>query len=190
VTDRRQPRRKGRTETVVNSQYGQELIPLVGKLILNFGTLEMQSHVWIDHLSKDEVLVDLALESPFSRRVDLIHQLIDREELDSKVKEQAHEAWRAASDLSEVRNAVAHNPLIWGWRGAEEGDPDYVGIPVIRKLKGARDGKIPLISADGLKRAVDEVVKVSKAIVELFAEVTPHKPPSAGAPSGPGAGAA
>jgi hypothetical protein len=190
VTDRRQPRRKGQTGTVVNSPYGQELVPLVGKLILNFGALEMQSHLWIDHLSKDDVLVDLALESQFSRRVELIHQFIDREDLDLKVKERAHEAWRAASELSEVRNAVAHNPLIWGWHGAGKGEPDYVGIPVIRKLKGAKDGKIPLIDADGLKRAVDEVVKIAKVIVQLFTEVTPHKPPSTGAPAGPGAGAA
>jgi hypothetical protein len=190
MAPRREPRRKLKTDTVVNPPHGQELIPLVGKLMLNFGTVELQSHLWIDHLSHDDLLVDMALEAPFGRRVDLIHQLIDREQLPPSLKERAHEAWKAASALSEIRNAVAHNPLVWGWRGPEQGEPDFVGIPVIRKLKANKNGQVPLLDRDALSRVVDDVVRVARIIVSLFADVSPHKLAAGAPPASPGGSAA
>ena|SRR5687767_1241585 len=173
MPDRRQPRRKNNVKTVVNPKEAADLVPLVGKFMVNFGAIEYQSQLWIDRLAQDEALVDLAIESQFSRRVDLIGDLVTREKgIDAGLKQRCEKEWRRAKELSEVRNAIAHNPAVFGWHGKEEGVPHFIGIPVLRRLARNPTGSIPYIGTEGLAKAVDHVVSVARALEQLFSEVS------------------
>ena len=145
----------------------------IGKLVINFTSVEFLSFVWIDTLGRDPLLHEVALERPFAARLDLINRLIDRIEVPDEAKDAAKSAWAEAKKISELRNQVVHNPIAFTWktRGAE-GPHDFIGIPELRKLRRNESGIVPSISLAQINHAVDYIVDLAPRIHATLAALT------------------
>jgi hypothetical protein len=84
----------------------------IGGLLINFGAVEFVSFQWIDRLSIDRVVRDIAIELTLSKRINLLKRLIRRSDMTAAQKETACLLWDEVSELAKVRNVVAHNPLV------------------------------------------------------------------------------
>ena len=114
----------------------------IGGVFLNFGFLEFISIRWVKHFSRDEVLNDLSIDLSFTKRIQLINQLINRSDWSETLKKEAQVLWNEASKLSENRNTIAHNPLVLG--ASSDGQPSE-GIVNVKKMKGVGSFAVDLI---------------------------------------------
>ena len=138
----------------------------VGKLMLNFGAIELLSLVWVDTLGQDEVLRYVALEMQFSKRVELILRLVKRSRLPTDLDKRIRETWAAAKRLSDLRNDIAHSPLVFGPQ--EDRPPDHLGTWNVRKVR--TQPVVPLVELSAVRKGVNEVVKVTKLLDDLLKE--------------------
>lgn len=141
-------------------------------MILNFGILEVLSYTWIRVLAKDEIIFDLALDMQFARRVDLITQLIDKQDLPAELVKAAKAIWSETKPIAELRNTVAHNPLVFGWHGPERPEaPDFIGLPNLKSIKGKMPRITPLTTLAKLNATVDKVSSLAPRIEKLIDEI-------------------
>ena len=93
---------------------------------------------------KTPVLTEVAVGMPLCQRIALVKKLATRR-LDEQRKKEALELWERVQVLSELRNAVCHNPYMFGWTaGKEEGDPDVFFTAEIKKaIQGKRSSAMP-----------------------------------------------
>ncbi len=85
---------------------------LIGSCLLTFGVLEHDSLEWIAALSTDKVIKDIAVDMPFRKRISLIRKLIRRATWPELNKDSATRLWGEVDKKVELRNTLAHNPLI------------------------------------------------------------------------------
>lgn len=164
--------RTGLTGHYHNPPGGFPFIDAIGKLIINFGALEFQSYIWIAELARDDTLLDLAVDMSFSRRVALISQLIDRERMPRRWKNEATKRWDQAQQLAQKRNIVAHSPIVIAWKGRPaEGPPDIVAIPKLKYLKREYKRQLPTTPLQEVLKAVDEIVPVAEGVTTLLEEL-------------------
>lgn len=149
------------TGFLVHQAEGQPFVEPVGKLMINFGGIELYSYIWIIELSRDEVLLDLAVDLSFGRRVELILHLIERERMPKGWKANSTDLWNAAKKLAEVRNTIAHSPIVFSWRNPPyDRPPDVVGIPNLRYLKRKHRRVLPVTPLPDVFKSIDEVATV------------------------------
>ncbi|MGH9962658.1 MAG: hypothetical protein ACREBC_37010 [Pyrinomonadaceae bacterium] len=143
----------------------------IGSVLVNFGTLELLTYVWIERLSQSRVLFNTALDMQFARRCRLTIELIQERASDRKSKTEATRAWRKAETLAAFRNWIAHNPLVFGWKGQErDAPPDFVGVLNFKRMR-RRNGKprlIPYTSVSKIRDFNEEVVAVAKELSDLL----------------------
>jgi len=106
---------------------------VVGELIMTFGVLEFLSHLYVQHLARDSAMTWLAIDMPFSKRLDLIIGLVDREDLPKSAKERMRNSWRKVKQHNAIRNTIAHNPLMWGRSSKQGGPPNFIAVPNVKK---------------------------------------------------------
>lgn len=145
----------------------------IGKLLLNFGALELLTYLWIAYLSnRDDVVLDLASEMQLNRRINLILELLRRSKVDEVRRDQIAIKWKNVQPFLELRNAVAHNPVMFGWKDKlTDTEPDFIGIPNLKKrsLDLAVDrGK--------LKESIDAVAKLAQELRVYLDELAEEKP--------------
>ena len=73
----------------------------VGKLILNFGALELATFQWIAGLAQDLVLVEVMVDAPFVQRCKAVGRLVERRELNADLRAAVSDAWQEAARLAE-----------------------------------------------------------------------------------------
>jgi hypothetical protein len=146
---------------------------------MNFGSLELMSYLWIDLLAEDDLLFEESLDYPYCRRVQLILKALDRTPTVQDLSDRASAAWKRTLTLADVRNAVVHNPAVIGWHGTEDGEPDYMGLPVTKRLRRSLPvtATVPLIGLEGLDRAVDDCFQVAVELQDLYAQIRPRFQP-------------
>ena len=86
----------------------------IGGVFLNFGGIEFASYRWIEALSNDQILRDVAIDMNLARRIDLIKKLIQRSSWQDDKKKGAIDLWKEVSGHSKIRNTIAHNPMSFG----------------------------------------------------------------------------
>ena len=137
----------------------------IGKLIINFGAIEALSYFWIKELSKDELLSEISFDTPLGRRIDIICKLVQRLELDKKTKNKIKSQWKRIKKISELRNEIAHNPLVFGWNNPEEnGPPDFIGHPNLKKIKSKRKPIIPLSNLKDINHSINELATLNQEL--------------------------
>lgn len=145
-----------------NPRFVDRWAPAIGKLILDFGLLEFESYLWLLQMSDEPQVFP---ELRFGKRISRIEALIERRTFDQRWMAAASESWKKARDLAELRNSLAHSPLMFGWESAaEEGDPDWIGVVDVRLLKL---GKEEAESRYSLSRIAQTTNAVVALIVEL-----------------------
>jgi hypothetical protein len=108
----------------------------------------------------------------FNDRVNKIIKLIKAIPLDFQFKNNILAAWKTAKDIAKVRNAIAHNPIVFVWSNRDEaGEPDIIGIPVLRSASGDQFKIVPVIDINRLHDTVDDLADLAKKLHVLFLEV-------------------
>jgi hypothetical protein len=147
------------------------LAQAVGSLIANFGAVELSALAWLHALSQDKVLVDALDQLKLRERTRIILHLIANGRVPQEFVERCTSLWKEASKLAELRNQVAHNPIMYGWRGAERpGKPDYAGI--IDRRRSAKSRPAPaLIELPELNTAIDRIAELVRELHTITAEI-------------------
>lgn len=144
----------------------------IGKLILNFGALELLTYLWIAYLTdKNDIVLDLSSEMPLNRRIQLILELLRRINLEETKHNKISLAWKRAQPLLELRNAVAHNPIVFGWAEQPSNvEPDFIGIPNLKKR--SLDVAVDRVK---LKASIDAVAKLAQELRVYLDELSREK---------------
>lgn len=153
----------------INSEHTKPWIERVGKIILNFSAIEMESIHWFVHLSEREFEIKAMVDLPFASRVTRVMSHIDDRTIGVQWRKRSLRAWNEAQKLAHLRNQVAHNPIIFGWSKVPEvGVPDILGIPNLR----ARSSKNAqwLLSTESADRSINAMVAIAKTLAELRIE--------------------
>ena len=134
-----------------------DLVTLIGQAIHHCGALELRVNNGILALAKDNLLAEHIVTYPFSKRIILLRKLlIDR----SKMKPDDI-TWlcKELSQISEMRNQVAHNPIA--------SDDPHIGAAYILIVGNAPD-KVEKMSCENVKAFVRRTGMVVRRMPELF----------------------
>lgn len=83
----------------------------VGKAIIRFGDIELISFKCLAHIPQDKI-ADSAASLDFSRRADLLIELLEARSSLSAPLKGLLEGFKLAKSLSKIRNLIAHNPVM------------------------------------------------------------------------------
>ncbi len=144
----------------------EEFALYAGKLIQNFGVVEVVSYRWIELLSGSAIAAEISKELPLARRIEIVLNLLARDpKVPQITKERATGLWRQVRDKGcEIRNAVAHGTVLLA---LPDGDttqpPKLAGI-----LKSRRwQDEDHLVSLEELKAAVNTTSRIAEELVEV-----------------------
>lgn len=138
---------------------------------MNFGVLELQTYWFLKLLTDSESEVTGTLEWSFKQRVDLIRKLADIKLVGTSLKSEFDTAWEDALRLAAFRNAIVHNPLVFGWHGVPEaGPPNVICVPDVGHLGAKPKITKPIASLDEINQAVNDIVRTATDIDRLLAE--------------------
>ncbi len=153
----------------INSVHTRPWIERVGKLILNFSAIEMESVLWFVQISEQEFAIHAIVEIPFGARVKQIMEHIEDRKIGPRWRIRSLRAWNDALKLAHIRNQVAHNPITFGWSNTPEvGAPNILGIPNVRARKSSK--ATWLLSTDHADQSIDSMVSIAKNLAELRIE--------------------
>ena len=158
-------RRTGHAGFEIDSTAGQ-IAPDIGKFILNFGSIEWLTYIWITELALDDLLLEVASDMPLGKRLDLLAMMIERSRMPKRWKNLSSGMWGRVRKLSEDRNVLAHSPLLLAWKGPAVGPPELVGVPNLRHLKKKHGLKVPISPLHKLPEGVNEVVALARQLSE------------------------
>ncbi len=170
----------------LNPKHTDPWVIAIGKFMVNFGGVEWTTFLWIDRLSNDPLLKaqpakpqpegpkELTLEMPLARRIGVIRRLLESRQPGKKLLNEARSAWGKAEKLAQLRNDIAHNPIVFGWHGPEEKrTPDFIGSLNFRKVKSGAHTITPLLEFWALNRGIDEAAAIAQKLHELLESVAP-----------------
>jgi len=139
-----------------------------GKLIQNFGVIELLSYRWIEALSGSTIAMEISMELPLAKRIDVVLKLIERglPPLTSDAAIEAKQLWSQLRDKGcEIRNSIAHGTM--GLKFPQEDtskDPEEIGILKLKKWSDTDQ----MISVGEVKAAVTTTSAIAKRLNELL----------------------
>lgn len=153
----------------VNSSHLGRWPEAIGKFILNFAGIELQSYVQLLLLEPSRSSFNRHLDLLLSKRITRLQALLSSTPtLDDASRKHARMLWEEVRTLSVWRNKVAHNPVLPTWKPGSDADrdpPDIMGIPDFRQYKlGPAGDSIPLGLLD---RMVDDSCALGLRVHEL-----------------------
>jgi hypothetical protein len=158
----------------INHPGGDPWITAVGKLVVNFGALELQTYFWLAQLHQQFPLPERDMRAFFKPRVDRIRALATADPACHQVLAEIGDNWDAAIDLASFRNRIVHSPLVFVWSGEDRGQaPDRVAVADFKA--GGNPAIEPLVSLADLNAAVDKIPAVALKLEALYRAVW-HKP--------------
>lgn len=141
----------------VDTPHVKEWLEPIGKLVLNFSAIEIQSYLWLGDALTEQHLFPAAVDWPFKRRVERILSVIDAQVTDPAVAEQCKAAWSTALEAAMFRNSILHNPIVFGWVSkSEEGPPDFIGVPDVGHLGAKPKSTQKIATLAEIKRRINE----------------------------------
>lgn len=159
----------GRIKQSINSVHTTPWIERVGKIILNFSVIELESIHWFVQLSEREFEIGAIAEMPFASRVTQVMKHIEERNTGAQWRRRALRSWNEALKLAHLRNQVAHNPIIFSWSEMpEKGEPDILGIPNVRARTSTKANW--LLSTIHADKSINSMVEIAKSLAELRIE--------------------
>jgi hypothetical protein len=144
-------------------------VALVGRLILSFGDIENITYLGLLQLPKDSIFESTS-KLGFGARVDLLLEILNgQEKLDPKLREAFSEKLLAAKKLAEVRNTVAHSPLML----SVYQHPTEEWIHTELSLGNAKN-KDKALTLEKLSASTDQVEGLAKELYNLYGEIHKH----------------
>jgi hypothetical protein len=139
-----------------------------GKLIQNFGVIELLSYRWIEVLSGSSIAMEISMELPLAKRIDVILKLIARgsPSLSNDVANEAKQLWSQLRDKGcEIRNSVAHGTM--GLKFPQDDtskDPQEIGILKLKKWSDTDQ----MIGVGEVKAAVDTTSAIARRLSAIL----------------------
>ena len=148
--------------------HSSHLAHIIGGFLVNFSGLELAAEVWLRALTTDEVAA-LALKNlPLRQKIQVIYSLLDAERIPPPHCNEVKEIWQQVDKLREIRNQVAHNPVLFGWHGQErDAPPDFAGVLDHRKGSKANKPQPGLISSQDIASSQDQAANLAQKLYEL-----------------------
>lgn len=143
---------------MLNKEQESQWSNIIGGLILNFGTIEFMSFRWIQHFATDSLVNDLAIDMQLSKRLQIIRDLVERSSLADDARKQAIALWDEVGKLAELRNTIAHNPIVFGVGPDQK---QAMGIPNVKQMKGSGPFAVRLIQVSKIYEAAHRLVAIS-----------------------------
>ncbi len=143
---------------------GNEFALSIGKLILNFGAVELITYELIEILSKDIVLTKVAKKMMLGKRLDLLSMLVRERDLGEHIQENLYDSIKKVKKSCELRNVIAHNPFIYSINPDTNEQGAFSGIPNFKKSE--KDKNIVLYSINEIREVVNEVKLQAEAMKE------------------------
>lgn len=134
-----------------------------GKLIQNFGVIELTSYRWIEALSASGIAAEISKELPLGKRIEIIIRLLSRSNLlSSEQKARAETLWKNVKNEGlERRNTVAHGTVGLSLIESDPSlEPQTIGILKIKKWQDTDE----LMGLDELKNAVNVTSKIANEL--------------------------
>lgn len=158
-----------RIKQSIDSVHTKPWIERVGKIIINFSAIEMESIIWFVHLSERELEIKAIVDMPFASRITQLMRHIDDREIGVRWRKHSLRNWNETLKLAHLRNQVAHNPISFGWSNSlEVGAPNILGIPSLRARNSAKAQW--LLSVDKADESINEMVAIAKSLEVLRVE--------------------
>ena len=132
--------------------------------MLNFGALELASLQWIDELSTDGIVKEIAIDLKLSRKIALIQTLIKRSNVSAARQKSMIALWDAVSVLSQTRNTIAHNPLLFRYFHGKL----QAGVINTKKMKGVGPYKLRPIKFEDVRSASSRAAHLVEELVKAF----------------------
>jgi len=135
---------------------------LVGTIIHHCGALEFLTNNAIRALGTDDILSTKLINSPFSKRIDVLRHL-----LKARTKLQPSEIDNLCKDLQEIaeeRNVIAHNPIV-------HGDPQLKGTPRILVVRHTPESAH--IKKEITREDLVSLANRTKTLLETFVRLIP-----------------
>jgi hypothetical protein len=161
-----------RIQPALDSPHTQPWLAPLGKLVLNFSAVELQSYLWLGDLSPQGEVPDKDLYARFKPRVDTITNRLADHLIDDTLKSECLDAWDDALGVAKQRNAILHNPLIYGWRTADEsGPPEFICIPDVAHLGSKPPVTRQVITLPELNDLVNSTANLAARLFALRSRV-------------------
>jgi hypothetical protein len=154
----------------INPSETEPWLEPIGKLITNFGAIELHTYWWLNALSNspDTSKQFLKKKKPFKQRVERIIVFLDG--LASKpLKTKAITAWEQALDLAKFRNSIAHSPLVF-YR-PHDGSDSLVMVADVSRLNQTVENLEPLSTLEQLNSKIDSLVALANTLTKLLEEI-------------------
>jgi hypothetical protein len=138
-----------------------------GKLIQNFGVVELTSYRWIHSLTGSAAATEISMELPLAKRLEIILKLLGRDTtLKTGAREKAMELWKQLKDKGcELRNTIAHGTVGLSFpENDASADPQAIGILKLRKWQDSDQ----LLSLEELENAVNVTARIAENLNEIL----------------------
>lgn len=161
-------------KAAVNSPHTSAWVAPIGKLVLNFAAIEMHTYLWIGDFAKDDKLISRVVDWPFKRRVDHLLPLLKAQIKGAGLRDECVGTWNRTLDIAMTRNALVHNPIVFGWTGEEgKGPPDIIGIPDVGHLSTKPKLSKRIATVEDINSFVNETARLGKHLFALRAKYYP-----------------
>ena len=94
----------------VDSKEFEEWEVLIGKAIIAFGEIELVTYKCLMYLPTEHIF-EVVADLPFTKRIDLVCQLIQEKTLSDTIQDDFIKLLKNARQYAEIRNLIAHNPV-------------------------------------------------------------------------------
>ena len=158
-------------KTAINATHTKPWLEPIGMLVVNFGAVELQTYLWLGDLAEDKQLPFTALKWPFKRRVKEVITQLDRCASNEELKRRCNTAWDQSLEIAKRRNAIVHNPVLFGWTsGKEDGPPDVIGVADVSRLTVTPRISERLASLQDVIDLANGIARLAQNLVALRAE--------------------
>jgi len=144
----------------------------IGQVVLNFAGLEFETYLWLVQLSQNPSSIPEFQKDLFSKRVNRILTYLKTQSHTEDFKARSDTAWKEALALAILRNRVAHNPLTFLWADdlKKEGEPDYIGIPDMKKPSDSAAIADRLLSKSEMANTINQISALVHTLASLRKE--------------------
>ncbi len=154
-----------RIKHAIDVPFSAAWIARVGKLILNFGVLELETNLWLVQLSEAPEKLPEFSKLPFAQRVEKIMEFVESRAYSENWKAAAQKCWKETLDQATFRNRIAHSPLTFGWnKKAEVGEPDFIGIFDLQQRDSSQNALASKAEMDGV---INFIVSLATRLANL-----------------------
>lgn len=118
---------------------GGKFARCLGAFIMNCGVLELHTYSWMMGFSPKLEIPSGASDLSWAERVAWIRREVKGSKMTASLRAEVLKVLNAVTKMYELRNIVAHNPMIWG---RHDDGQLFAIIPNAKKSLGGKSSKI------------------------------------------------